>query len=234
MGKAVASHAGNGPQGYQQQRYHSLDQAWVNWREQRLLARLLTLCQLANRTVLDVPCGYSRFAPLYARLGITAVGADMSYDMAHLAAATHKRHSGEGWLCADILALPFPDSMFDSVLCIRLLHHRFSDAERQRILAELARVSRRFVIISFYQPTLLHALARHWRGARGRLAMMTAARLRELAQASGLQVQRVQALLPFCHAQTFVVLSKIPPPHANLLPSEGQGLKAGGSEEKKR
>jgi ubiquinone/menaquinone biosynthesis C-methylase UbiE len=234
MGKAVASHAGNGPQGYQQQRYRSLDQAWVNWREQRLLARLLTLCQLANRTVLDVPCGYSRFAPLYARLGITAVGADMSYDMAHLAAATHKRHSAEGWLCADILALPFPDSMFDSVLCIRLLHHRFSDAERQRILAELARVSRRFVIISFYQPTLLHALARHWRGGRGRLAMMTAARLRELAQASGLQVQRVQALLPFCHAQTFVVLSKIPPPHANLLPSEGQGSRAGGSEGKKR
>ncbi len=173
MSKDRTSHAGNGPQGYPQQRYHSLDQDWLKWREQRLLARLLTLCQLANRTVLDVPCGYSRFAPLYARLGITAVGADMSYDMAHLAAATHKRHSGEGWLCADILALPFPDSMFDSAPRIRLLHHRLSDAERQRILAELARVSRRFVIISFYQPTLLHALARHWRGARGRLAMMT-------------------------------------------------------------
>ena len=108
------------------------------------------------------------------------------------------------------MGLPFPDSMFDSVLCIRLLHHRFSNAERQRILAELARVSRRFVIISFYQPTLLHALARHWRGARGRLALMTAAHLQELAQASGLQRARRHALLRFCHAQTFAVLTKTP------------------------
>ena len=39
----------NDPQDYQQQRYRSLDQAWVNWREQRILAQLLTQCQLANR-----------------------------------------------------------------------------------------------------------------------------------------------------------------------------------------
>ena len=186
------------PQDYQQQRYRSLDQAWVNWREQRLLAQLLTQCQLAKGTVLDVPCGYSRLAPLYARLGITALGADVSYDMAHLAAANHARHGWQRWLCADVLALPFIDSVFDGVLCIRLLHHRYSDAERQRILGELARVSRRFVIISFYRSTLLHAVARHWRGARGRLAMMTLPHLRELAQASGLQIQGAlaAALLP--------------------------------------
>jgi ubiquinone/menaquinone biosynthesis C-methylase UbiE len=198
----------NDPQDYQQQRYRSLDQAWVNWREQRILAQLLTQCQLATGTVLDVPCGYSRFAPVYARLGITAIGADASYDMAHLAATSHTRHGREGWLCADVLALPFTDNIFDGVLCIRLLHHRYSDAERQRILGELARVSRRFVIISFYQSTLLHAVARHWRGSRGRLATMTLPHLRELAQASGLQIQRVHALLRFCHAQTFIVLTK--------------------------
>jgi ubiquinone/menaquinone biosynthesis C-methylase UbiE len=202
------SYVGNGPQDYQQQRYRSLDQAWVNWREQRMLAQLLTQCQLTNSTVLDVPCGYSRFASLYARLGITAIGADVSYDMAHLAAASHARHGRECWLCADVLALPFTDSVFDSVLCIRLLHHRYSDAERQRILCELARVSRRFVIISFYRSTLLHAVARHWRGARGRLTTMTLPHLRELVQASGLQIQRVHSLLRFCHAQTFVMLTK--------------------------
>jgi ubiquinone/menaquinone biosynthesis C-methylase UbiE len=201
---------GNDPQDYQQQRYRSLDQVWVNWREQRLLAQLLTQCQLAKGTVLDVPCGYSRLAPLYARLGITALGADVSYDMAHLAAANHARHGWQRWLCADVLALPFIDSVFDGVLCIRLLHHRYSDAERQRILGELARVSRRFVIISFYRSTLLHAVARHWRGARGRLAMMTLPHLRELAQASGLQIQGVHSLLRYCHAQTFVVLTKPP------------------------
>jgi 2-polyprenyl-3-methyl-5-hydroxy-6-metoxy-1,4-benzoquinol methylase len=70
----------NTVQEYQQQRYRSLDQAWVNWREQRLLAHLLAQCQLAQGLVLDVPCGYSRFAPLYARLGMTVIGAYISYD----------------------------------------------------------------------------------------------------------------------------------------------------------
>jgi ubiquinone/menaquinone biosynthesis C-methylase UbiE len=207
MGKDVTICVRNAPQDYQQQRYRSLDQAWVNWREQRLLAHLLTQCQLAKGTVLDVPCGYSRFAPVYARLGITAIGADGSYDMVHLA-ANHTRHGQKGWLCANVMALPFIDNVFDGVLCIRLLHHRYSDAERQRILCELARVSRRFVIISFYRSTLLHTMARHWRGSRGRLAIMTLPHLRELAQASGLQIQQVYALLRFCHAQTFVVLTK--------------------------
>ena len=209
---------GNDPQDYQQQRYRSLDQAWVNWREQRLLAQLLTQCQLAKGTVLDVPCGYSRLAPLYARLGITALGADVSYDMAHLAAANHARHGWQRWLCADVLALPFIDSVFDGVLCIRLLHHRYSDAERQRILGELARVSRRFVIISFYRSTLLHTVARHWRGSRGRLAMMTIPHLRELARACGLQIQRVRSLLRYCHAQTFVVLTKTSSTGGRLRP----------------
>src|SRR5262247_1600314 len=97
MRKDVTSGIGNNPQDYQQQRYRSLDQAWVNWREQRILAQLLMQCQLAKGTMLDVPCGYSRFAPLYARLGITAIGADASYDMAHLAAANHAPHGQEHW-----------------------------------------------------------------------------------------------------------------------------------------
>src|ERR671924_2360731 len=89
MGKDITSLSGNGARDYQQRRYRGLDQAWVNWREQRIMARLLTQCQLAGGTLLDVPCGYGRFAPLFARLGITAVGADMSRDMLHLAVETH-------------------------------------------------------------------------------------------------------------------------------------------------
>ena len=55
MSKDVTSYGGNDPQDYQQQRYRSLDQAWVNWREQRLLAQLLTQCQLANRHCAGCP-----------------------------------------------------------------------------------------------------------------------------------------------------------------------------------
>ena len=194
MDKAVASLIGNGARDYQQRRYKSLDQAWVNWREQRIVARLLTQCRLASGLLLDVPCGYGRFTPLFAHLGIAAIGADMSRDMLHLAVENHASHGRGRWLCANILDLPFADGTFDGALCIRLLHHRYSDAERQCILRELARVSRRFVLISFYRRTSLHALTRRWPGSRRRLGMMTVPQLQALAQASGLQIQRAYSL----------------------------------------
>ena len=195
---------------YQQKRYRSLDQAWVNWREQRLLARLLAKHRLDQSLVLDVPCGYGRFTPLFCRLGITAIGADVDAAMVHLAADNHRLCCPGHWVQASVFALPFADNTFDGVVCVRLLHHRYSDAERQRILGELARVTRRVVIFTFYRFTPLHASTRRWRGGRVRHGMLTLARLRALVQASGLQLCGMYTLLRFIHAQTFVVLQKDP------------------------
>ena len=47
----------NGARRYQQQRYRSIDQAWVNRREQRIMATLLADCHLTDGLLLDVPCG---------------------------------------------------------------------------------------------------------------------------------------------------------------------------------
>src|SRR5215510_1696853 len=147
---------------YQRQRYRSLDQRLVNWREQHIVEALLTMCQIKGGTLLDVPCGYGRFTALFARLSIIATGADVRGDMVRLA-REEQVPSGRGrWLHADIFALPFADATFDGTLSIRLLHHRFSHDERVRMLCELARVSRRFVLLSFYLSTPLHNIARHW------------------------------------------------------------------------
>src|SRR5215471_6254601 len=162
-------------QDYQRQRYRSVDQALVNWREQHIIEALLKRCQLQGGSVLDVPCGYGRFTALFARLGMIATGADVSDAMVYLA-RDNQIPSGRGrWLAADIGHLPFADGMFDCAFSIRLLHHRYSHDVRVQMLRELARVSRRFVLVSFYLATPLHTLARAWRGTRGRLSMMTMA-----------------------------------------------------------
>ena len=193
---------------YQRQRYRSFDQMLVNWREQHLVAALLTTCQLQGGTLLDVPCGYGRFTALFARLSIIATGVDVNSDMVRLA-REEQVPSGRGrWLHADIFALPFADATFDGTCSIRLLHHRFSHDERVRILRELARVSRRFVLLSFYLSTPLHNLARHWRGTRGRLSMMTTAQFHDLVRQSHLHIFQQRALCRFGHAQTFAVLTK--------------------------
>ncbi len=195
-------------QDYQRQRYRSVDQALVNWREQHIVEALLKRCQLQGGSVLDVPCGYGRFTALFARLSMTVTGADVSDAMVHLA-RDNQVPSGRGrWLAADICHLPFADGMFDCAFSIRLLHHRYSHDVRVRMLRELARVSRRFVVISFYLATPLHTLARSWRGTRGRLSMMTAAQFHDLVQQSQLHILQQRALCRFCHAQTFAVLAK--------------------------
>jgi SAM-dependent methyltransferase len=193
---------------YQQQRYRSLDQAVVNWREQRLVESLLTTCHLTQGSLLDIPCGFGRFTALFARLGITATGADFSGDMVRLA-NTQEVPEGRGrWLHTDIFHLPFADNTFDCTFCVRLLHHRFSPAERLHLLRELARVSRRYILVSVYLSSPLHTLARHWRGTRGRLAMLTTAQWHDLARQSGLRILQQRALCRLCHAQTFAVLTK--------------------------
>jgi ubiquinone/menaquinone biosynthesis C-methylase UbiE len=44
-------------------------------------------------------------------------------------------------------ALPFKENVFDCVACIRFLHHHMPDEVRVRILREMRRVSRKWLIV---------------------------------------------------------------------------------------
>ena len=198
----------SGAEKYRLNRYRSFDQAWVNRREQHLIAQLLETWHVPGGTLLDIPCGYGRFVPTCIRFGLTTTGVDIHYDVVQLMLAHHMPRERKRGVCASIFDLPFADNMFDMVLCIRFLHRRYTDVQRKRILGELTRVCRHRLIISYYRFTPLHALSRHWRGTRGRLAPMSGAQWLTLTQACGLRVLEVQALLPYVHMQTFVVLNK--------------------------
>ncbi len=189
----------------------SLDQAGINWVEQRALERTLVANRLIGQQLLDVPCGYGRIWPTLDRLDTRYFGIDRDPDLVRKATGSDARNHGSRGACGDIFRLPFRDESFECVVCIRMLHLRFSDAERLAILCELARVSRRFVIISIYRRTRLHALMRRFNGTPGRLRFMTNQELLNLAQASGLRLQSAQTLLPLIHMQTFVVLTKPAP-----------------------
>jgi len=110
------------------------------------------------RSVLDSPGGTGRFAPLVLREGRSLVLADLSRAM--LAEA---RASGAPRVCADALALPFADSSFDLVLCMRFLFHVPRELQ-PRLLAELARVSRRFVAVDVRHGWAWSAWTRSLRG----------------------------------------------------------------------
>ncbi len=98
-------------------------------------------------TVLDVPCGKGRFTENILGSGLTLVDADLSMPMLERAL---ERAQGDrrlrGAIQCSAERLPFQDSTFDLVMSIRFLFH-VPRAMRVDVLREMARVSKRFVVV---------------------------------------------------------------------------------------
>jgi hypothetical protein len=156
-----------------------------------------------------------------AAAGREVFGADAAEEMLHLArtAVGHgpalRPCSGRGeqgrtpgerpvpFVAADARQLPFPNGSFDLTFSMRLLHRVEASEERTQVLKELCRVSRRWVICSFYNR-------RSWRGLRermrGRYAGETRCAIAREAAEAGLRVERFVPVSPLAR-QTLVVCS---------------------------
>jgi SAM-dependent methyltransferase len=104
-------------------------------------------------TFLDAPCGTGRATILLARLGYEATGVDLG----DAAVTVARRKVSEAGVSAnieraDIEALPYAENAFDATLCFRLYHHFPDDWVRKRVIRALCRVSRSYVVISYFSP----------------------------------------------------------------------------------
>ncbi len=190
-----------------QEATRSLDQRLVNWLEQRTVSKLLRDYGLQGR-LLDVPCGYGRFWPTFSGLGTRFFGVDLDPEMVRLADESNGYENGRRAICGDVFQLPFADDAFETTVSIRLLHLNYTGEQRQQILRELVRVSRRFVLISLYRFTPLHGLVRRWHSTPGRVRLMTENQLEDLVISVDVRLELLQPLHRFLHMQTFALLSK--------------------------
>lgn len=120
---------------------------WVE--ENRLVEALVeTLPPLSN--VLDVPCGTGRFFDFFASKGIAVTGLDSSSDMLAEAAILSSQlrenfvpdlHEGSA------VALPFADSSFELVVCVRFLRSIISFGEAKKVIREIGRVASRWALL---------------------------------------------------------------------------------------
>jgi SAM-dependent methyltransferase len=162
-------------------------------RDKRALERALSVLA-AEGPVLDCPCGAGRITGMLHSRRLAPIGADISLQMLEQAAESYP---DVPLIQADALALPFGDGAFSGVVSMRFLYHLGSRAERVSALGEMARVARRWAVVSVFDRLSLQAFRRRLKerlGGRG--AMRHALSRRQLAAEAESAGWRVKRFIP--------------------------------------
>ncbi|MGJ8689672.1 MAG: class I SAM-dependent methyltransferase [Gammaproteobacteria bacterium] len=115
-------------------------------------------------TVLDAPCGVGRASIWLAEQGRTVTGIDLGKAALTLAGELAAEAGvSVDFASHDIFDLPYTDQQYDATLCFRLLHHFESEVLRARLIAEMCRVSGRYVVMSRISPYSVTSLRRRLR-----------------------------------------------------------------------
>ena len=149
-------------------------------------------------SVLDIPCGTGRFTGALAERGHAVVASDISIEMMRVSAAKIAGHARVlGHVQADAERLPLRTASIGCVVSIRFLFH-CDAATRVRILQEMKRVSRRWLVVD-YRHRYSYRWVK-WRILRSLgltrkpLDRVTRAQLEAEFAAAGLVVRRVIAV----------------------------------------
>ena len=189
-------------------------------RAERNLRKWKTILQAISmtdgiRTILDAPCGTGRFIGRLAECGFEMYGTDISTEMMQVARSGIGDVDGiHGYVRADAEFLPFGDGAFDCVMSIRFFFH-IDAATRVRILREMGRVSRRWLIIDYrHRYNYRYAV---WRTQRALglteipLDRVDRAQLEQEFSAAGLRVLRILPVTRLFSDKWIVLCEKIAP-----------------------
>jgi len=155
----------NGVNKYAKTRYSKADQRFAHWREETILRKYLRRAAGDSDLILDIPCGYGRFSPFLFEFSSGDIGSDRSLSTAAHALNRQPRslHRQRGVVGDAVKGMPFKSEAFMGVVSIRLFQHLQKRGEREAALEEFARLSRRFVILSYYRRNALHIVQRRLR-----------------------------------------------------------------------
>ena len=131
-------------------------------REFHLLHRLLA-GQDRCKLLLDLPCGGGRLSHQLAAVTDLLIEADIGLGQILYGRERPSMGTPRLWMTASAFHIPFCDDAVDATVCVRLSHHLPLPEERGRLIRELLRVSKRFVIMSFFDYNSLKNLLRRIR-----------------------------------------------------------------------
>ena len=169
-------------------------------REVAVIRALLARSGASGGAWLDIPCGTGRLSEL---LPGDVLRVDRDLQMLTACPAGTPR------VCASARALPWPDDTFEGALCMRLMQHLADRDERVAILAELRRVTRGPVVVSFFHSICLQHARRVLRsrlgGRASRRIALQARNFRQDLAAAGLHAVAEIPLRRFVSEQWIVL-----------------------------
>jgi SAM-dependent methyltransferase len=182
----------------------------VTGRESRLIRRLIRRVG-RSRTVLELPCGGGRLTPAFADSADLVIEADVAIGQVRYGRANSAIATPRLWMTASAFHIPLRDASVDGAVCVRLSHHLPTAAERERLFGELLRVSRRFVIVTWFDrhslKNLTYRLRHPFRGGPPKLSM-TRSEVASLARAGGARLVDVAPLSRFGSGHRYGLLIK--------------------------
>jgi len=178
-------------------------------RERKLLARIFGIVGSHDR-FLDLPSGTGRLFPTIQPFGKRFVETDVSREM-----LKHARENLAQWkphlVQASAFHIPYKSGSFDCVFSARLTHHIPDAGERDRFIRELGRVSRNYVVMTFFHTwsvkNILRRIRRLWNKKRPKITMTTG-ELRDVARTAGLELVKTFPLARLFSGHHYAILKK--------------------------
>lgn len=157
--------------------------------------------------IVDVPCGSGRFFKIFSKAR-KLIMVDYSENM--LNAAKERFEIGENvqMLQGEITNLPLESDIAELCFCMRLFHHMKTDEIRLNALKELARISNKYVALSFYNKNCLRYYWRKMLGKKIRGNYITFDHIVGLAKQIGLEIVERFPKLNLVEQQCLVVFKK--------------------------
>jgi len=178
-------------------------------RERKLLQRVFDIVG-SHDTVLDLPSGTGRLFRTIQPFGRRWVETDVSREMLKLA-RTNLAEWKPHLVPASAFHIPYKSGAFDCVFSARLTHHIPEATERDRFIRELGRVSRDWVVMTFFHTwsvkNILRRIRRLWNRKRPKITMTTG-ELRDVARTAGLELVRTFPLARLFSGHHYAILRK--------------------------